>query len=193
MPLHTTINYDGQLTGQNGLHNLWETMIPEIDIDHFDLSTRHQARYLQRPDRSVWNALRQSYSLVDDMLLQEKKTSISFTNATKYRIQSRRGKEVRTYTSEFAKAYHKALGETVNRQLLKSSKLVADFWYTCWIDAGQPDLNKMAGISETELLKLKEEEKPQQPVLPVRPEASIPRAIPLNNHTESFFLSCAFH
>ena len=31
VPLHTTMNYDGLLTGQKGLHSLWETFIPDIN------------------------------------------------------------------------------------------------------------------------------------------------------------------
>ena len=29
VPLHTTLNYNGQLTGQDGIHALWETRLPE--------------------------------------------------------------------------------------------------------------------------------------------------------------------
>ncbi|MGC6428813.1 MAG: hypothetical protein ACON4Y_05945 [Flavobacteriales bacterium] len=30
VPLHTTINYDGQLTGQKGIHAFWESRLPEL-------------------------------------------------------------------------------------------------------------------------------------------------------------------
>jgi len=30
VPLHTTSNYDGQLTGQPGLHAFWESRLPEL-------------------------------------------------------------------------------------------------------------------------------------------------------------------
>jgi len=30
VPLHTTVNYNGQLTGQDGIHAFWETRIPEL-------------------------------------------------------------------------------------------------------------------------------------------------------------------
>ena len=33
VPLHTTLNYDGQLTNQKGLHNLWESTIPELELE----------------------------------------------------------------------------------------------------------------------------------------------------------------
>ncbi|HAZ26009.1 MAG TPA: S1/P1 Nuclease, partial [Algoriphagus sp.] len=30
VPLHTTKNYNGQLTGQEGIHGFWESRIPEL-------------------------------------------------------------------------------------------------------------------------------------------------------------------
>ena len=33
VPLHTTLNYDGQLTNQKGLHSLWESTIPELELE----------------------------------------------------------------------------------------------------------------------------------------------------------------
>ena len=29
----------------------------------------------------------------------------------------------------------------VARRMKSSVKMVGNFWYTCWVDAGQPDLN----------------------------------------------------
>jgi hypothetical protein len=140
VPLHVTVNYDGQLTGQKGLHSLWETMIPEIELDKYDLRSKHKARYLKQPERAVWKAIRQSWVLLPDVLKQEKEVSKSFTDSTKYRVQLRNGKEYRSYTSAFAKAYSARLGKTINKQLIRSADLIADFWYTCWVDAGRPAL-----------------------------------------------------
>jgi hypothetical protein len=141
VPLHTTLNYDGQLTNQKGLHSLWESVAPEIEIEHYKLYSRHDAAYLSDPAQSVKECLMQSFSLVKDVLAKETEVSKGFTDSTKYRWQTRRGREVRYYTSAFAKAYNKALGNTINRQLLRSSEMIADFWYTAWVDAGRPDLS----------------------------------------------------
>jgi hypothetical protein len=56
-------------------------------------------------------------------------------------VQVRKGKEYKTYTSSFARAYSTRLGKTINEQLLRSSNLIADFWYTSWVDGGKPDLD----------------------------------------------------
>ena len=143
VPLHTSINYDGQLTGQKGLHSLWESVIPEIELSNYNLYSKHKAKYLKRPEAALWRALQEAHVLLTDVFRQETEASKQFTDSTKYRTQVRRGREVKSYTTEFAKAYNARLGKTINEQLLKSSNLVADFWYTSWVDAGKPDLSSL--------------------------------------------------
>lgn len=140
VPLHTSINYDGQLTNQKGLHSLWESVVPEIELNEYNLRSKHKARYLKNPEAAVWNAIRQAHLLLNDVFEQEKEVTKSFTDSTKYRVQMRNGREYKSYTSAFAKAYSARLGNTIQRQLIRSSDLIADFWYTSWLDAGKPDL-----------------------------------------------------
>ena len=141
VPLHTTVNYDGQLTDQKGLHSLWESAIPEIEIGNYTLYSAHKASYLKNPQATIWAAVRRAASLVPIMLEQEKEVSKHFTEAQKFRVQIRRGRESKSYTSEFAKAYATALKTSINDQLLNTANLIADFWYTSWVDAGKPNLS----------------------------------------------------
>lgn len=159
VPLHTTLNYDGQLTNQKGLHSLWESMIPEIELDHYQLYNNHKARYLAKPEREVWTAARNAHQLLKDVFQKEIEASKKFTDSTKYRWQKRNGRDVRSYSSAFARAYSKELGNSINRQLLRSSNLIADFWYTCWVDAGRPDLSGLYQWSDNEKEQLKAEQK----------------------------------
>ncbi len=140
VPLHTTINYDGQLTNQQGLHSLWESMIPELEIEQYNLYSGHKVRYLKNPIKDVFRAIKRAHELVPTMLAKEVETSLSFTDSTKYRYQMRNGKQSRSYTSAFAKAYSEKLKPTINQQLLHSADMIADFWYTAWVDAGKPNL-----------------------------------------------------
>jgi hypothetical protein len=152
VPLHTSVNYDGQLTNQKGLHSLWETVVPELELAEYDLHSGHKARYLNHPEKEVWKAVRQAHKLVKDVFQQELIVTSLFSDSSKYRVQIRNGKEYRTYTSVFAKTYSEHLGSTINRQLRRSADLTADFWYTCWVDAGRPDVNSwmQPAFSETE-------------------------------------------
>lgn len=34
VPLHTTLNYNGQRSGQHGIHGLWESTIPELELSN---------------------------------------------------------------------------------------------------------------------------------------------------------------
>jgi hypothetical protein len=143
VPLHTTNNHDGQRTGQKGMHSLWESAIPEIELTGYQLYEDHKAQYIRKPDEAIWAAVRSANSLLPQMFEAERETSRSFTDSTKYRVQMRNGRESRSYSSAFAKAYARNLGNTINQQLLASAHMVADFWYTCWLDAGKPKLEQL--------------------------------------------------
>lgn len=161
VPLHTSLNYDGQLTGQKGLHALWESVIPEIELDQYRLYNHHKATYLTNPGYAIWSAIRNAHILVNDVLEKEREVSKNFPDSVKYRIQKRNGREVKYYTSGFAKAYSKALAPTINEQLLRAADLLADFWYTAWVDAGQPDITTLlkSRFTKEQKKKLKKERK----------------------------------
>lgn len=141
VPLHTSINYDGQLTGQRGLHSLWETTIPNLEMDSWRLRDRHNARYLKDPALAAWTAIRRGHDLYKAMIEQESALSKEMPDTAKYHMETRSGREYKTYTKTFAKAYAARLGNSVNEQLLHSADLIADFWYTAWVDGGKPDLD----------------------------------------------------
>jgi hypothetical protein len=173
VPLHTTVNYDGQLTNQKGLHSLWESMIPEIEIGNYHLYSSHQAVYLKDPAAAIWKVVRTSFDMVPEMLAKEKEVSKTFTEERKYRVQIRRGVESKSYTSEFAKAYAASLKTSINDRLLQAADMIADFWYTAWVNAGKPDLKSIGGELtdsekkqlETELSAFKKNELIQQQLL----------------------------
>jgi hypothetical protein len=147
VPLHTTINYDGQLTGQKGMHSLWESTVPDIEIAQYNLYTSHKASYLSDSKTAIWTAVRKGYNMVGFMLETERTVSKNFTEADKYELKMWYGKETKAYTLPFAKAYGIALKNTVNERLIESANLIADFWYTAWVDAGKPDLSAFENTS----------------------------------------------
>ena len=77
----------------------------------------------------------------------------------KYSFETRGNNTIKTYSYDYSLAYHKRLNGMVERQMINAVKMTADFWYTCWVDAGQPDLDKLINFafSEEELKKKKEE------------------------------------
>ena len=143
VPLHTALNYDGQLTNQRGIHDLWETSVPEAVLDQYNLYSRHEAEYLSSPEEAIWKTIRETHALLNEMFAVEREVSKDFTDSTKYFTAFRWGKDRRFYTPAFAKAYNNKLGKSINEQLLRSADQIADFWYTAWVDAGSPDLSSI--------------------------------------------------
>lgn len=148
VPLHTTTNYDGQLTGQKGLHGLWESYIPELSINQYDLYNKHAAVYLKNPAEALWKDIRKANALLPEMFAKETKLTEKFTPTTKYKTQMRYGKEAKVYTKEFAEAYAVELGPTINGQLIASANMLTDFIYTAWVNAGKPDLGTTRAVSQ---------------------------------------------
>lgn len=151
VPLHTSLNYDGQMSKQNGLHSLWESMIPELGIEQYNLYSRHKAKYLADPEQAVWDCIRRAHLLLPGVFGKEIEATKGFTDSTKFRVQVRRGREVKSFTPAFAKAYNELLGSTINDQLLHSASMIADFWYTAWVDAGRPVLPATGDIDKATL------------------------------------------
>lgn len=155
VPLHTTANYDGQLTGQKGLHGLWESFIPELKISQYELYNKHKATYLKNPAQAIWKDMQIANALLPEMFAKEVALTAKFSPEAKYKVQMRYGKETKMYTKDFAEAYAIELGPTINSQLIASSNRIADFWFTAWVNAGKPDLNNTRGIDQELEVELK--------------------------------------
>jgi hypothetical protein len=161
VPLHTTKNYNGQLTGQNGIHGFWESRVPELMATDYSLWIG-QATYVPKPQVALWEAVAQVHQQVDSVLMFEKKLTESFSSDQKFSFEERNGLTVRVYSREFTEAYAKALDGQIERQMKASIRMVADFWYTAWVNAGQPDLSKI------ELQKGEEEKMTPNPAIKTR-------------------------
>ena len=139
VPLHTTKNYNGQLTNQYGIHGFWESRIPELLSYSYDFFVG-KAVYHERPQLSVWEAVTQAHLALDSVFNFERIVQARFPEDKKYTYEERGGINTRMYSREFTKAYHDMLDGQVERQMRAAIKMVADFWFTAWVDAGQPDL-----------------------------------------------------
>ena len=71
VPLHTTENYNGQFTNQKGIHGFWESRVPELFFDDYDLITG-KAIYIEKPLSTTWEFIEESYFAVDSVLSFEK-------------------------------------------------------------------------------------------------------------------------
>jgi hypothetical protein len=141
VPLHTTENYNGQLTGQEGIHGFWESRLPEIFSEEYDFMVG-PAEYIADPLTAAWEVIAVSHSFVERVLAEEKKLARRYAEK-KWAFETRGKTSVKVYAVEYAREYHKLLEGMVEKQMRASIKMTADFWYTAWVDAGQPDLKKL--------------------------------------------------
>jgi hypothetical protein len=156
VPLHTTRNYNGQLTRQEGIHGFWESRLPELFIQDYDFFVG-KAEYLEKPALRAWQAVRQANACLDSVLVMEQKLSETMDESKKYSFEERNGQTVKVYSQEFSRRYHLALNQQVERQMRRTIKMIGDYWFTCWVDAGQPDLSKMPDYRASEAQKKEEE------------------------------------
>ncbi len=140
VPLHTTSNYNGQFTGQTGIHGLWESRIPELMGEHYDFFAG-QAEYLDKPAVKIWNIIRESHLKKDSVLALEKKLSLEFPDDRKFSFVQKGEKMQKAYSESYSEAYSKLLGGMIERRMLQAIHSTGCFWYTAWVNAGQPDLS----------------------------------------------------
>jgi len=158
VPLHASENYNGQLTGQKGIHGFWESRIPELLAEKkFDFFIG-KAQYLKDPAAFIWDRVLESAKAADSVLKFEKQLSDQFRGDKKYAFETRNNKRALQYSSEYTIAYDNMLNGMVERRMRQSIFAVASFWFTAWVNAGQPDLSSIASQSFSEK-DLKEFEK----------------------------------
>lgn len=148
VPLHTTENYNGQFTGQRGIHGFWESRLPELYSDSYDFFVG-KASYIDNSQEEAWRAVKNAQMALDSVLLFEKELSQKFPDSKKYSFEAKGATTAKVYSQKFSYAYHQMLNGMVERRMRASIKMVGDFWYTCWVDAGQPDLSELKAIKLT--------------------------------------------
>ncbi|MDR2275110.1 MAG: hypothetical protein LBF27_29640 [Sphingobacterium sp.] len=145
VPLHTTKNYNGQLTGQIGIHAFWESRLPEMFAGKYNLLVG-KAIYIKDPLHEAWTIVRESNRLVDSVLYIEASLNKQFKAAQKNSFIERNNQLLWTYSDNYAIAYHRALNGMVERRMRNTILRVASFWYSAWLEAGQPDLSVIATL-----------------------------------------------
>lgn len=150
VPLHTTVNYNGQLTGQTGLHAFWESRLPELFAeDHFSAWVG-PAEYISEPEKFIWEVVLHSHSLVPEVLAREREAKMNVENNQHYCMEERGNQLVRTQCPVLAREYLRLMKGMVEQQWASSIHAVASVWYSAWIDAGEPVLWTQTDLSSKE-------------------------------------------
>lgn len=149
VPLHASSNHDGQYSNQKGIHGFWESRVPELLAEkEYDFMIG-KAAYVSNISDYVWLRVLESAAEADTVLQHEAALSRQFSPDQKFAFEDRNGKQIKQYSSAFTIAYNKMQKGMVERRMRLSIFSTASFWYTAWINAGQPDLKNLQNVTFT--------------------------------------------
>jgi len=134
VPLHAALNYDGQLTGQTGLHNRWESSL----VERFERQLRAEmaprpARPLGDPVLLAFDVLAESFELSLQSLASDKE-STEGTDLADTPLDDRYG------DAYYSRMYERERA-TVRNRLAASASTLGSLWLTAWREAGRPALD----------------------------------------------------
>ncbi len=128
-PLHTTRNYDGQLTGNKGIHLRYEIDMIRRNPDRLKADPA-RAVYVEEPLEHIFGTIRRTWSFVDSIMSAD--------------CQARKKDPV--YGDDYYQVLWEKTGRFTTKQLSRASRILADLWYTAWIDAGRPAFPPAAAV-----------------------------------------------
>ncbi len=128
-PMHTVMNYNGQLTGQKGVHARYEITMVDEHLDELQKSFEiNTASYVKNPLDFIFNYISNSNAVCDVLFdadkLAEKETG-STRNPDYYRILWFRTKYI------------------TKMQFNRAAEDLAALIYTAWMNGGKPSFNEM--------------------------------------------------
>jgi predicted AlkP superfamily phosphohydrolase/phosphomutase len=134
VPLHALVNYDGQLTGQNGVHGRWESDL----VDRFEQQIREgllpaPARPERDPVAFTFDALLESYRAAAAVLESDRLLSGAhdFLDTP--------------WDDRFGDHYYSKLfareGTMVRSRLQAAATALGSLWLSAWEAAGRPSLD----------------------------------------------------
>ncbi|HLI29943.1 MAG TPA: hypothetical protein VKV79_02440, partial [Terriglobia bacterium] len=128
-PLHTVANYDGQHSGQRGIHRAFETRVVDFYADRWILHPAPAAQ-LRGLRAAIFGEFLKSYKLAP----------VVFAADREVRRRWQPG------DPRYLPALARLLGPFTRDRLEDAACFVASLWYTAWRRAGSPDLQ---AIDET--------------------------------------------
>ncbi len=162
-PLHTTKHYNGRTPDERGIHAFWESRLPELYAHEYDYFTG-RASYIADPLERAWELVEISHLKVDTVYMVFDSIRHHMPEDIMYAHETRGQAINRVYSRDFSMAFHDGMDNMVARQMRLAVRAVGDFWFTAWVNAGQPELEPLHGRSISQRLRtfLRQEEKAWQ-------------------------------
>ena len=134
VPFHTTENYNGQLTGNKGVHKRWESdMVEEYLLD--SISPKGNPELILDPVIMAFEIVEESFPELQKILEAETKARKTISVESRDIIanwdKSMQG-------TEYIKILYQETGDLAIKRMNESSLRIASYWNSAWLDAGKP-------------------------------------------------------
>ncbi len=122
-PFNTTENFDGRITGQNGINNRFNSVLVVRYGSFFPISP-HDAFFISDPTDYAFEACLEAHSVVESVLLADRRAMKGLTS----------------YTDEYYDRFYNLTAPALIRQISDAATDVGSYWLTAWTNAGKPPL-----------------------------------------------------
>ncbi|HEY6547226.1 MAG TPA: alkaline phosphatase family protein, partial [Vicinamibacteria bacterium] len=131
VPLHAILNYDGQLTGQQGIHARYESEMVDRYLRQIEPAVAPgQARSGAVPVELVFGALLESAALTDEALRADRESAGPSDFAST--------PEDDRYADPYYSALFEREGPRLTARLSLAAERLGALWLTAWEEAGRP-------------------------------------------------------
>lgn len=130
------------------MHAFWESRIPELFAGNYNFIIG-KAAYIEDPLKDAWKIVKHSHSLVDSVLTPEAALNKSFPSDQKYSFSKRSNLVIKQYSEAYSKNYQDKMNGMVEKQMRSAILYIGSFWFSAWIDAGQPELKNLIKLEPT--------------------------------------------
>jgi len=125
MPLHITANYNGQLTGNTGIHSRYESTMINAFISQINY-TGDNIQFIQNVDQYIFDYLYASFQYKDLVIEADNYAkSVSGGNTSSQAYKNELWAQTGTFTTTLFKNGSRALAELI---------------YSAWVEAGSPSM-----------------------------------------------------
>ena len=113
-----------------------------------------RAKIIDSPIKAAWKVVYDSHMAVDSVLKFEALLNKQFPTDQKYAYENRGNVMMKTYSVEYTNRYDFMIKGQVERRMRESITMVGSLWYTAWVNAGKPNLDKLGEKEISDSLKL---------------------------------------
>jgi len=134
-PFHTTENFDGQLTGQLGIHSRFESDLVNLHLEQVSFS-KAAPTDLGPVTGQLHEVAVESYQWVDEILLADRRVVSELEiDRKQYLGKANKGKK---YPDQYFKRMFDEVGGVLGNRLNQAAYRVASLWWMAWEKAGHP-------------------------------------------------------